>query len=427
MHRDRGGMKINAKLDFDLVAVESEDTVHILLDLTAPTPESVKARPPATLQVVLDRSGSMADGRLQAALVAIDRLLARLGPDDRFGLVMFDDQVQVPVAAGPVGDGNRARSVLGQIHPGGMTDLASGYMRGIQEAQRVTPDDGSATLVLLSDGHANVGVTDMAVLEQFATGAQRARVSSSTVGVGLGYDEDLLAAIARGGSGNTHFAESGDDAGAALASEVDGLLTESVQAVSLTVRPSSDVAAVRLYNDLPATPIDGGFMVELGNLHAAEQRRLILEADVPTIASVGLASICDLELRWMDLETMRSERADIPVHVNVVPGDEAAGRTQDPEVTTELSFQRAQRAKREASEALGEGDVLRAQQIYRDASTELGEVDLKDADESVACEVAEEVQMLDQLAMQAEQDQLLARKRALADHHMKSRKRGRDR
>ncbi|MFN8111870.1 MAG: VWA domain-containing protein [Solirubrobacterales bacterium] len=418
-------MKINAKLDFDLVAVESEDTVHVLLDLTAPTPESTEARPPATLQVVLDRSGSMAGDRLEAALVAIDRLLNRLGPEDRFGLVMFDDQVQVPVAAGPVGDGSHARAVLPQIFAGGMTDLASGYMRGIQEAQRVTPDDGSATLVLLSDGHANTGVTDWATLEQFAAGAQRARVSSSTVGIGLGYDEDLLAVIARGGSGNTHFAESGDDAGAALASEVEGLLTESVQAVSLTVRPSDDVSAVRLYNDLPATSIDGGFMVELGNLHAAEQRRLILEADVPAIAGVGLASICDLELRWVDLGTMKSERADIPVHVNVVPGDEAAGRTQDPEVTTELSFQKAQRAKREASDALAEGDVSRAQQIYRGASAVLDDVDLDQVDASVATEVAEELKMLQLLEMQAESDQLMARKRGMADHHMKSRKRGR--
>ena len=58
---------------------------------------------------------------------------------------------------------------------------------------------------------------------------------------------------------------------------------------SLTVRPSEEIAAVRLYNDLPVSPIDGGFMVELGNLHAAEQRRLILEADVPAIGGVGLA------------------------------------------------------------------------------------------------------------------------------------------
>ena len=307
-----------------------------------------------------------------------------------------------------------------------MTDLAGGYLRGIQEAQRVAADDGAATLVLLSDGHANTGITDHARLEQFAAGAQRAGIVSSTVGIGLGYDEDLLAAIARGGAGDTHFAENGDDAGAALSSEVEGLLTESVQAVSLTVQPSSDVSAVRLFNDLPVSTIEGGFMVELGNLHSAEQRRLILEADVPAIAAVGLASICELELRWVDVESMRSERADIPVHVNVVPGDEAAGRTENAEVTTELSFQQAQRAKREASDALADGDVDRAQRIYDGASLGLSELDLSAAPpESAADEIADEMRVLQELADQAEADQILARKRALADHHMKSRKRGR--
>ncbi len=55
-------MQINTKLDFDLVAIENEDTLHILLELVAPTPETDIDRPPSTLQVVLDRSGSMADG-----------------------------------------------------------------------------------------------------------------------------------------------------------------------------------------------------------------------------------------------------------------------------------------------------------------------------------------------------------------------------
>jgi Ca-activated chloride channel family protein len=316
--------------------------------------------------------------------------------------------------------------MLGQIGPGGTTNLAGGYLRGIQELQRVSSAGGSANLVLLSDGLANVGVTDHGQLEQFAAGAQRAGIASSTIGIGRGYDEDLLAAIARGGAGNTHFAENGDDAGGALASEVDGLLAESVQAVSLTVKPSSEVAAVRLFNDLPTSAIEGGFMVELGSLHSAEQRRLVLEVDVPAIAAAGLASICDLELRWVDVESMRSERADLPVHVNVVPGDEAGGRIADPAVTTELSFQRAQRAKREAAEALGRGDLADAQRIYRGASLGLRDTDLSDASDEVVAEIADEVRVLEELAEQSEHDRIHARKRALADHHMKSRKRGRD-
>jgi Ca-activated chloride channel family protein len=417
-------MRTQLNLEYDLIAVESEDTVHALLELTAPTPDNATKRPPATLQVVIDRSGSMAGERLLAALQALESLLGQLGPEDRLGLVTFDHEVAVPVAAGPIGDAASVRQALSTIHPGGTTNLSAGLLRGIQEAQRAGAGDG-ATLVLLSDGLANQGITDHAQLEQFAAGAQRARITTSTIGIGLGYDEDLLAAVARGGSGNASFAEQGDDAGAALASEVDGLLTQAAQAASLTVRPSDDVTEVRLYNDLPATAIEGGFMAELGDLYAGETRRILLEIDVPALAGLGLRQVCELELRWVEIESMKSQVATIPVSVNVVPGDEAAGRAENPQVRTELAFQRAQRAKREATDALRDGNAAKASSLYRGAS-----VDLRTAEASApadaAPELASEAALLDDLAHRADFDSISVRKQARADHHMKSRRRGRD-
>ena len=103
-------------------------------------------------------------------------------------------------------------------------------------------------------------------------------MTTSTIGIGLGYDESLMAAVARGGGGNTQFAEEGDEAGAAVASEVDDLLEQVVQAASLTIRPGSDVTAMHLFNDLPAVAIEGGFMVELGDFYAGEERRLLLQS-----------------------------------------------------------------------------------------------------------------------------------------------------
>ncbi len=108
-------MQIDTKLDFNLISLEQEETIHALLELTAPELPGERRRDPATLQVVLDRSGSMADGSLHSALVAIDGLLGRLRPDDRFGLVLFDDAVQVAIPAGELGDPDRARAILGQI------------------------------------------------------------------------------------------------------------------------------------------------------------------------------------------------------------------------------------------------------------------------------------------------------------------------
>ena len=101
-------MQLNAILDVDLIAVEREDQISVLLELTAPETARPQARPRHTLQIVLDRSGSMADGRLEAAKQAIASLLGKLDPTDNFGLVAFDTRVQIAVPAAPLAD--KARS-----------------------------------------------------------------------------------------------------------------------------------------------------------------------------------------------------------------------------------------------------------------------------------------------------------------------------
>ena len=312
-------MNLNAILDVDVIALEAEDQISVLLELTAPEAPADRSRPPGTLQVVLDRSGSMADGRLEAAKQAIDSLLARLDPTDNFGLVTFDSGVQVAVPAGPLTDKNAVRQLVSALYPGSMTNLSGGLLRGIQEARRVKGDHG-ATIVLLSDGQANEGIVEPGRLGSIASAAQGRGVIASTIGIGLGYDELLMDAVARGGGGNAHFAEHGDAAGAAIASEVDHLLDQVVQAASLAVRPTWDVETVRLFNDLPAAPIDGGFMVELGDFYAGEQRKLLLAIDVPAMTGLGAVTVCELELSYVALDALQTETITIPVNVNVVPG-----------------------------------------------------------------------------------------------------------
>ena len=52
-------MHVKAHLDLDLVALESADSLTLMLDLTAPISVLSMTRAPLAIQVVLDRSGSM--------------------------------------------------------------------------------------------------------------------------------------------------------------------------------------------------------------------------------------------------------------------------------------------------------------------------------------------------------------------------------
>jgi Ca-activated chloride channel family protein len=418
-------VKFSAQLDVQVVAVEAADEVSVLVDLMAPTVSTSKERRPATLQVVLDRSGSMAGPPLTGAIEALCALVARLDDRDNFGVVVFDNATQVVVPAGPLSDKPRVVGLLKQVEPGGMTDLSGGYLRGLQELKRVAVG-GGGTLLLISDGHANQGVTDPSRLADIAASAVGERIVTSTLGYGLGYDETALVAMARGGSGNHHFAKDPDQAGAAIASEVGELLDKSVQAASLLITMEPAVALAQLFNDLPCHRLGhGAVMVELGDLYSGEQRKLLLRFAVPAMASLGLAQIVSLELRYIELPGLVEHVVTVPVQVNVVPGDEAAGRVVDPTVHSEVLFQEAQQAKRAASEALEHGHREMSTAYFQAAGAKIAQALSVAPDALVDDLLREQSDVADLHDRSRRDDTNRLSKESRASYHAANRKRGR--
>lgn len=133
----------------------------------------------------------------------------------------------------------------------------------------------------------------------------------------------------------------------------------------------------------------------------------------------------ELELQWVDIATLDSHTVTIPVHVNVVPGDQAAGRIPNATVRTELAFQSAQRAKRQAADALRRGDVDAASRAYDDAGQTLKSF-AAEAAPAMASEIAAEADLLLDLSERARfEDASRMAKFSEADRHLKDRKRGR--
>ena len=212
-------------------------------------------------------------------------------------------------------------------------------------------------MLLISDGHANAGVTDPARLGGFAAEAGSAGIVTSTPGFGLGYDETLLSAIAASGNGSELFGEDADEAMVAISQELDGLLAQTAQAASVLIRMTPVCKRVMVVNDMSWVDTPEGVLVELGAFYSGEVRRLVVTFDVPGIGTLGLAQIACLDFTFVELPTLVHHSITVPVHVNVLPGDQAASRIPDPVVRTELAFQRTQRAKRAATERMSQGDV----------------------------------------------------------------------
>lgn len=353
-------MKFSAALDVNVVAHEATDEVNVLLEIEAPAGPSTADRAATALQVVLDRSGSMQGAPIEGAKQALIALVQRLDPTDVFGLVTFDNEAQVVIPAAPLADKADAIERIKAVYPGGSTDLSSGYLRGLRELRRATGDADirGGTVLVISDGHVNAGIRDADQMADVTAQSARDAIVTSTLGYGRRYDETMLSAMARAGNGNHVFADNPDAASAAIAGEVDGLLSKVAQAVSVTVHYEPQVQSLQLYNDLPANQIgDGQVMIELGDLYADEQRKLLLRLGIDSLSALGLTQIARLELQYVEMPDLVEHTVTVPVMVNVVPGDEATGRVPDPTVQSEKLFQEAQAAKIEASRSYESGDI----------------------------------------------------------------------
>jgi len=427
-------MKLSAQLDVDLLALQHSDEVTCLLTLDAPIPPDVASRPGESLIVVVDRSGSMAGPPLEAVRASLHALVGRMRPQDTLGVVTFDSRAAVAVPSRTLLAHHlpTVHGLIDAIDAGGMTDLSGGYLLGLAEARRATGATG-ATVLLLSDGHANEGITDPARLGSLAMGARAERITTGTIGIGESYDETLLAELATRGSGSHRFAHTPDDAAAVLGEEAGDLLSKSAVNAFVRIRPNdpSLLDGIGTLHDVPrwveTDPEGHGVVViPLGDLYAGERRELLVHFDVPAIGSLGLQQLATLTIEYVALPSLEAQTITWPMSVNVVPGDEAAQRVADPTVTTARLLAESTRAKREASEALRRGDTGLAERLMRTERDKLGRA-IDDVPAAAPCaaelreRLAEEQAQADKLARSARSQRAdVSRKSYVEDIAMQS-------
>ncbi len=263
--------------------------VRALLSIagTAPTAAS---RAPLGLSLVLDRSGSMSGAPLHAARSAAARAVERLHPNDVVSAVLFDQDIETLADPARCRDQHQLADRLREIEPGGSTNLSGGWLRGRQHMESAAELLSSAAgtsrrIVLLTDGHANAGIVDRDTLVDLARTARTLGITTSTIGVGEGYDDDLLRAMADAGGGNAWYVERPDQAQDVFAEELGNLLNVAAQGLTVTLTLHPEVQMLTVHSDWPTTQQNGSFTFDLGDLYASEPKPLLFELLAPANAS----------------------------------------------------------------------------------------------------------------------------------------------
>ncbi|MBI5365895.1 MAG: VWA domain-containing protein [Planctomycetes bacterium] len=175
-------------------------------DPTKKEPRRVEIEVPSvSLLLVIDKSGSMAEAKKmtlakEAAIAAAEAL----GPEDRIGVLAFDEKPRWVVEFTPARKRTYIQDRVARIVAGGGTDIYPALEEG---GTAIAKEESQVRhIVLLTDG-----VSPMADFQTLVSDLARRRITVSAIGVGDDIDGSLLSGIARWGRGRYFVTSSPDE------------------------------------------------------------------------------------------------------------------------------------------------------------------------------------------------------------------------
>lgn len=358
-------------------------TIQISLEGIAPV-TTTERKAPLNLALVLDRSGSMSGEKMQNARLAALEILERMGPRDVLSVVAYDDNVQVVIPAAPVLDRSALRARILGLREGGMTALFGGVSKGLAEARKFKGEGRSTRLILVSDGQANVGPSSVSELAALGRSAAKEGVPVSTVGLGEGYNEDLMQQLAQASDGNHDFAERGSDLARIFDREFGD--AQEIVATDLVVkfRCPEGVRPIRVL-DRDAEIRGQELSIRWNQLSGGQRKILLVEVEVPAGKDGAKTGVGEVSAVVKDRATgataTASSRADISYSGNQVVAVASLDKKTKAAVVRATANENLKRAiqMRDAGKPAEAKAILKGNaSLLGEAAGELGDASLRE-------------------------------------------------
>jgi len=338
---------------------------NLVVAITAPTLpiDRSPGRPPLSLAIVIDRSGSMHGAPIENAKAAALSMLRQLDSRDAFAVVTYSSRSEVVLPIQRASDPNKAaaRAAIETIDDDGGTCVSCGLDTGAAEIARSPIGGGLRRMLLISDGQANEGVYDRDELAELAARQAAGGVSISTVGVGLEFDETTMRRLAEVGRGNYYFVEDTVALSAMFGRELGTLSQTAASEVRLFVRELPGVHVVAAYG-YPMTRSADSVVVPVADLRAGETRKVVLRVDIAAPAT-GQLDLVDAEVAWCWVADGTAAIARAIASVDVVDDPAAVTASVDRPALQAVEQALSARALEDAAAAYDRGGMPAAREV----------------------------------------------------------------
>ncbi len=313
-------------------------------------------RAPVNVALVIDKSGSMTGEKIEHAKDAAVMALDRLAPKDIIAVVAFNHEVQRLVPAGPYENVGEMRRRIAALRADGQTAIYAAVSQAAQELSEFKEPGRFNRVILLSDGQANVGPSTPRELEKLGRELGSKGISVTTLGLGLGYDEDLMSRLALASDGNHAFIEDPAQLVEIFNKEFGDILSVVGQDVEIIIICPDGIKPMRVLGR--EAQIDGQkIRLKLNQIYGAQEKYVVVELDVPQEKARDVADLAKVSVSYTDSRSKERVSLEGQAQVRFSASKEEVEKSVNKDVLAAITTQIATERNEKAVSMRDAGDI----------------------------------------------------------------------
>ena len=263
--------------------------------------------PPMNLCFVIDHSGSMSgDNQMEWVKDSFDVFLETVRETDFVSVVKFDDAAEVVFPSTRMNSTDirdRFYRAVQAIEPEGGTNLTAGLQAGYREVMTNFREEYTNRVLFLTDGQGeSEGMMEMA--ESFA----EMDINVSTIGLGLGFNEELLREVAKAGSGTSRFIADRETMQEVFGTGLSRLVVPIVRNLKLAAQfpGGTRVTGVWAYEEQIE---ENRVTFSYPAVHVGDYETVVIRVELPELGQTGERNILELSGSYT---TMSGQKRQLP-------------------------------------------------------------------------------------------------------------------
>ncbi|NNE34994.1 MAG: VWA domain-containing protein [Rhodothermales bacterium] len=357
-------VRFKASFSHPILLGGTQQTAFIRIDLTGFEIERESDRTPVNVAFVLDKSGSMGGQKMEQAIEATIMAIDHLSKGDVVSLIAYDNRAHVLMPATVVADKAAIRQRIRSLVAGGGTALYAGVLQGASELREFLDPHRVNRVILLSDGQANEGPSTPSELGDLGASLIREGISVTTIGLGLGYNEDLMTQLALRSDGNHNFVANVEALATIFNQEFGDVLSVVAQDVKVTIDCEDGIRPVRVLGR--EAEIDGQTVtVSLNQLYSEQEKYVLLEVATEPSESGNEVEIAQVSMTYANMFTHDTDEQSATLSAQITDSEEVVKENIDKKSMVAAVQQQGILNEERAIELRDQGRKEEAEQVLR--------------------------------------------------------------